>query len=1005
MVKKYLSVALVSLLVLELGAQTTFYTNGAVDQRPQLYAFTHVNIFTDHQTKLEDATLLIENGVVKQVGKNVSIPKNATVFPLYGKYIYPSFVELISSYGIKPNVAQREGNTPQYDAKKEGAYSWNDAIKSTQEADKLFAKDEKSAEEYLKNGFGTVLIHQRDGIARGSAALVHLGNKTEHQSLITAKAAAFYSFDKGTSTQVYPGSLMGAIALLRQTFLDANWYATRKDKTETHISLEAFAGLKPLPQIIEAGDKQNVLRADKIGDEAGFQFIIKAGNDAYQMAEIIKKTNAPLIVPVNLPSAIDVEDPMDAELVSIVQMKHWELAPFNLYYLWKSGISFAISSDGLKDKNHFLPNIRKAIKAGLPEAEAFKALTQTPAQLIKAEKKVGALKQGYFANFFISSDSIFKDEATIHEHWVQGERHIVNSIIVDYRGIYNFFVKNEGDKMLLPDTATLAITGKLKELEIVYYKDTTKSKATLKVENNQIKINFEWKGQKLRLSGMRRGNHDYTGVGESDKGLKFDWNMVFSMTYKEPAPTDSAIKAINTERKKADSTNKAIGKVVFPFQAYGYEKSPKAKKILFKNATVWTNENDGILKNTDVLIENGKISAIGKLSGAADTTIDATNLHLTSGIIDEHSHIAISGGVNECTHAVTSEVRMGDIIDNEDINIYRNLAGGVVGAQILHGSCNCIGGQSGLIKLRWGKTGDEMQIAGADGFIKFALGENVKQSNWGDNYVIRFPQTRMGVEQVYVDMFNRAREYEAARKADPSLRKDLQLEAVLEILNKKRFITCHSYVQSEIIMLMRLAEKYNIKVNTFTHILEGYKVADLMKQHGAGASTFSDWWAYKFEVKDAIPYNAALMHKVGVTVAINSDNAEMARRLNQEAAKAVKYGDVSEEDAWKMVTLNPAKLLHWDKFTGSIKAGKDADVVLWNTNPLSIYAKPLQTYVDGVCYFDINQDAKLREQIKAERVRLINKMLQAKKNGETTQKPTFAPEQFWDCGTGGEEKH
>ncbi|MEZ4980531.1 MAG: amidohydrolase family protein [Saprospiraceae bacterium] len=283
-----------------------------------------------------------------------------------------------------------------------------------------------------------------------------------------------------------------------------------------------------------------------------------------------------------------------------------------------------------------------------------------------------------------------------------------------------------------------------------------------------------------------------------------------------------------------------------------------------------------------------------------------------------------------------------------------------------------------------GKTAEELKIKGADGYIKF-VGENVKQSNWGDNQTIRFPQTRMGVEQVFVDHFTRAKEYGALKASGKPYRKDLELEALLEIINKKRFITCHSYRQSEINMLMKVAEQFGFTVNTFTHILEGYKVADKMAEHGAGGSTFADWWAYKFEVWEAIPYNGALMHEQGVVVAYNSDDAEMARRLNQEAAKAVKYGNVSEEDAWKFVTLNPAKLLHLDNRMGSIKTGKDADLVLWSDNPLSIEAKALQTYVDGVKYFDREEDKELRQAMASEKNRIIQKMLDTKKKGGKTR--------------------
>lgn len=295
-----------------------------------------------------------------------------------------------------------------------------------------------------------------------------------------------------------------------------------------------------------------------------------------------------------------------------------------------------------------------------------------------------------------------------------------------------------------------------------------------------------------------------------------------------------------------------------------------------------------------------------------------------------------------------------------------------------------------------------MKFKGADGFIKFALGENVKQSNWGDDNTIRYPQTRMGVEQIMEDGFTRAEAYiQAKANKNELVRTDLELEALAEILQSKRFITCHSYVQSEINMLMHLAERHGFKVNTFTHILEGYKVADKMAEHGAGGSTFSDWWAYKYEVIEAIPYNAALMDQMGVVTAINSDDAEMARRLNQEAAKAIKYGGLTEEEAWKLVTLNPAKLLHIDDRVGSVKTGKDADLVLWNDNPLSVYARAEKTFIDGRLYYDREEEARKQSAMQAERRRLVDRAANAGKKGERTSPVIIIQEPEYHCDTEG----
>ena len=399
--------------------------------------------------------------------------------------------------------------------------------------------------------------------------------------------------------------------------------------------------------------------------------------------------------------------------------------------------------------------------------------------------------------------------------------------------------------------------------------------------------------------------------------------------------------------------------------------------------------------------------------------IDGRGKHVTPGVIDEHTHIAVDRGVNEGTQASSAEVWIGHAVNSEDVNMYRQLSGGVTCAQILHGSANPIGGQSAIIKFRWGAEPQDLLYEEAVPFIKFALGENVKQSNWGDGYRSRFPQTRMGVEQVYYDHFIRAREYGQAQieyraalrnakrkdiregRGPVAPRVDLELETLLQILNEERFVTCHSYRQDEINMLMHVADSLGFRLNTFTHILEGYKVADKMAEHGAGGSSFSDWWAYKYEVKDAIPYNGAVLHNQGVVTAFNSDDAEMARRLNQEAAKAYKYGRVPEEEALKFVTLNPAKLLHIDHKTGSLKPGKDADVVVWSDHPLSINAKAEQTFVEGIRCFDVDRDLALRDAMRTERARLTAKMYNAGQSSGAgaLKRPSERIQSHYHCDT------
>lgn len=982
------------LLTAQVHGQETFPRNDVKDPRPGTFAFTNATIVVDPQTTLTGATLLIKDGKVEQVGTNVSVPAGYAVFDLKGKYIYPAFIDLFSHYGL-PEVQRPRGGgfsgVEQIQSNTKGPHNANQAIRSHYHAADEFTLNGKSADELRKAGFGAVLTHKPDGIARGTAAMVTLGETTDNQVVLRPRAAAVYSFDKGSSTQNFPASLMGSIALLRQTYLDAEWYASQNPRPFADNSLEAWVQNQKLPQIFEAGSWMNVLRADRVGDEFGVQYIIRGGGDEYKRINEIKATRATLIVPVNFPDAYDVEDPLDAARVSLAEMKHWELAPANLGMLEKAGIPFAITATGLRKVSDFMPNLRKAIEYGLSEGAALTALTTTPARLIGMDNQIGTLKKGYVANFLITSGKIFDEKTVILENWIQGKPYRIKPLDTrDFSGVYRLTIAAAD--------YTLEVSGEPGSHKAkIKINDTTSVDATVTFKENLITLSFKPSPREvgsIRLTGWTQAN-GWKGKGQLIDGQWVDWSAVRTGNLQNGNARGT------TPEKKASE----LGKVIYPFMAHGYPSLPTAETMIIRNATVWTNEAEGVLQNTDVLIKDGKIARIGKnLSEPGAKIIDGTGKHLTPGIIDEHSHIA-TASVND---VVTNSgmVRIGDNIDAENVNVYRALAGGVVAVQILHGSANPIGGQSALVKLRWGEAPENYKIQGADRFIKFALGENVKRT--ANPSSIRYPQTRMGVEQVYMDAFTSALEYQKRWNAYNSLppkekalavkpRRDLADEAMLDILNKKLFITCHSYVQSEINMLMKVAERFNFRVNTFTHILEGYKVADKMAQHGVGGSSFADWWNYKWEVRYAIPYNAAIMHRAGVLTAINSDDAEMGRRLNQEAAKTVKYGGLSEEDALKLVTLNPAKMLHLDNQMGSIKVGKSADVVLWTDHPLSVYARAEKTIIDGKVYFDLEKDAQNRKEQEAERARLIQKMKEAKRAGAPTQRGEGRSQVMFHC--------
>jgi imidazolonepropionase-like amidohydrolase len=939
--------------------------------------------------------MVIKDGVIKTIGKDIAIPKDAVTIDCKGRYIYPSFIDIYTDYGMPAPQPGTGGfnffGPTQFNSATKGAYGWNQSIKSEVDAYRSFAKDEAKANSLRELGFGTVLTHIKDGIARGTGALVTLANDNENFSIIKEKASANYSFNKGTSTQSYPGSMMGMIALLRQTYLDAQWYKQKPAGEGLNLSLQAWLDNQSLPQIFDAGDKWNDLRADRIGDEFGVQYIIKGGGNEYQRIKEVKATNATYIISLNFPQAMDVEDPNDARFVSVSDMKHWELAPTNLAALEKAGIPFCLTTSDLRDMKQFTANLKLAFQYGLSEQEALNALTKTPATALGVYSQVGSLDAGKLANFIITSGPVFNEKTQIIQNWIRGKKYGVKDDIYDeMRGKYKLVLNTVNG----PVNYTLDF--KSPSSASLIGKDTVTSKFYF--DGRQVRINVAPERRldnNLRLSGMVNGTQ-WSGTGEDSSGNRFTWTASYSGALAEK---------VDSARKRPSG---ALGKVTYPFLPFGWEEgqAPRQETILVKNATVWTNEKDGVLQNTDVLIRNGKIAAVGKNLQANDARIiDGTGKHVTPGIIDEHSHIAATS-INEGGQSVTSEVRIADNLNPDDINIYRQLSGGVTTSHILHGSANTIGGQTQLIKLRWGANDEDLKFKGSAPFIKFALGENVKRSPANAGQQNRFPDTRMGVEEVLTDAFTRAKdyerswkEYESARnkKGITAPRRDLELDALVEILNNKRFITCHSYVQSEITSAMRVADKMGYKVNTFTHILEGYKVADKMKAHGANASTFSDWWAYKMEVQDAIPYNAAIMSRVGLNVAINSDDAEMARRLNQEAAKIVKYGGVSEEEALKMVTLNPAKMLHVEDKVGSLKVGKDGDIVVWTDNPLSIYARPDYTIVDGTIYFDRLKDEQMQKLVDAERSRLVKKMIGEKRSGAPVQQAIPSYEIMHSC--------
>lgn len=961
---------------------------GLRDNTPAVHAFTNARIVIAPGRVIQKGTLVIRDGIIESVGEKIAVPADARVWNLDGMTLYPGFIDLYSNYGLpKPP----EGQSSQRQEQPAGADHWNAKSKSEFDVAAEFRADEKTAEKLRSQGFTLVNVVPREGIFRGQAALVHLGSGPGSSLVIKRRTASAVSFHvEGNFFSGYPNSLMGIIAFIRQTWIDADWYRRAWDSFNKNPAqqrpemnndlgslLEAVQGRQPV--FMDANDDLSFLRAARIGREFSLNLVIRGSGEEYRRTDAVRNSRFPVIVPLNFPQAPAVETPEEALNVTLDDLQHWDAAPENAGRLSKANIPIALTADQLKDAGTFLTQMRKAVERGLSREAALTALTTNPATWLGVANQLGSLEKGKTANILVADGDIFDEKTHVREVWIDGTQYEVKaSPIADARGTWEFtlsvhpgatgILKLKGEEN--KPTGTITWAGKDLKIESPAY---AAGRISFKLPTDSI----GWKGV-MTMSGTVTDKEIF-GYGNRTDGVQFTWDAV----RKEPATTEA-----DTSKQKQPVM--ASFETTSPPGEYGRTKQPdQPEHVLIQNGTVWTQGKAGKLLNTDVLITRGKISQVGKNlkapSGAV--IIDATNKHVTPGMIDAHSHTA-AASINEGGQAITCETRIEDVIDPDNIWIYRQLAGGTTAANILHGSANPIGGLNAVVKWRWGSLSDGLLFEGAPPGVKFALGENVKRSNFSppSGSPIRYPATRMGVEQIIRDRFKAAQDYERAwkewerDKARIPPRRDLELEAIVEMLSGKRLIHAHCYRQDEILMLLRVAEDFGIRIATLQHVLEGYKVAEAIAKHGAGASSFSDWWAYKMEAWDAIPGNGPLMHKQGVLVSYNSDNSQLATRLNWEAAKALEFG-IPEEEALSFVTLNPAKQLRIDNRVGSIEAGKDADIAIWSGHPLSTLTKCEQTWIDGRKYFDLKDDEAARKEIQRQRAVLVQKILAEKKEG------------------------
>jgi imidazolonepropionase-like amidohydrolase len=1019
--RSLLAVALLFAGAAEAQVDTT-PQQGLAEKPSRHYAIVGADIVVAPGKRIEDGTLEVRDGVIVAARAGRQAPAGATVIEAAGKTIWPAFIDVHGSYGFDASARCRQpgngggpgggrmarmgfgGGAPAASPAPAGAQHWNDRVCPEREVAAALALDDERAKTLRRIGFAASVATPGSGVLRGQSALLSLRDDPTPRSALLAPAVGQHAaFEADFSFGgVYPGSKMGAIALIRQALLDADWLADTRawqakhggERPEANAALDALspvlAGEQPL--VFNADDELDTVRAARIAGEFGLKKAWVLGTGAeYRVLDQLP-ANVGLIVPLNFPEAPKVEDAEAALDLNLADLEHWQLAPHNPNRIAAAGREFALTVARLdKPEDAFWPALRKAVKYGLSEEAALAALTTTPARWLGQQQRLGSLEAGRIANFVIADDTLLRDDsARIYEVHVDGQRDVVRKLDEpEIAGRWQLaWVGVQG-----PGEWTLS--GQPGALEVKVGED----KGSAKLDGGRLTLNLP-----AKLVGGAEDERALLEAALTKDRLDGRWLLADGRVR-----TWSATRLGDAEPEKPAEDKKDAGKEgeksavakapkappAFPAQpgypAGEYARSglPAQQTVLVRGATVWMAGGDEPLAASDVLIEKGKIRAVGQglRAPAGAVEIDGSGLHLTPGLIDAHSHIAGSGNINEPSHAITSEVRIGDIIDPTDINIYRELAGGTTTSHVMHGSANPIGGQSQLIKHRWGAGAEALKFEGAPPSIKFALGENVKQSNWGQVAVPRYPQTRMGVEQLLIDAFAQAADYAKARagKGGPPQRRDLRLEALAEILAKERFVHIHSYRQDEILMYARLSASLGVPVAAFQHVLEGFKVADALAETGAGASTFSDWWGFKMETYDAIPYNAAMMVRQGVLTSVNSDSNDLGRRMNTEAAKAVKYGGLSDTEALALVTINPAKQLRVDDRVGTIEPGKDADIVLWSHHPLSSYARPQKVWIDGREYFDIAADRAEQQRIADKRAELVQAVLaEAPKGGGAT---------------------
>ncbi len=920
-------------------------------------AITGVRIVTGVGDVIESGTIVIVEGRIVEVGSDVAVPAHAERVDGTGLIAYPGLIDAHTHLGIadtkrspdKRKLAEDVNPDPSRGPLAATRLANRRGIRPHVRALEQYAPKEKALKAHRSAGFATALVAPRGGLLGGTSYLMNLSDQPVRRCVLVPEVAQHGSFDTGEEGD-YPKTLLGVFAQFRQVLLDARWHAKlqeyeqRHPTTSTRVPTDAdLDALQPLLGrrrriIFEANTENEIRRALKLASEFNLDIVISGAKEAWKVLDRIKPEHVPLIVSIKFdtepeygkkkkdkkkpkPKELDEQAPdkagvsnrpdeaeteTEAEDIESKRKKDkekkiyeplklrkerrrlWEEQVANLVRLHEAGVPFALRVRDFDKPSEFWKSIRMVVERGLPEETVVAALTRIPAELFGLKDQLGTIQRGRVANLTMTTASLVDEKTKVKFMFIDG-----------------------------------------------------------------LKYEIEQEEKDKDRKGGRGGPGSEAGPDED------------APDDTPPVVGDASATEAGKEKSEDDVPEK--GEKIGPTWAAEIkaDRKPKTRtggNVLIVNATIIP-VSSPTLANASILIRGGRIEAIGRDLEAPEgvTVIDGTGRFVIPGFVDCHSHLGVDA-VNESSLAISAEVRIADVINPGHVGIYRAVAGGATTHHVMHGSANPIGGQNAILKLKYGRPASEMLLTDAPPTIKFALGENVTQGNWQRAWGKRFPNTRMGVEAVIRSAFDAAQAYQTqwdtyehgsrAGEDLPPPRRDLRLEALANVLAGKLTVHSHCYRSDEILRLLAVAEEFGFRIGTLQHVLEGYRIAPEIARHGCGASTFANMWAYKIEAYGAIPHNAALTTEQGVNTSVNSDSPNTIRYLGQEAAKCIRWGGLDENQALRLVTLNPAIQLQIDDRVGSLEVGKDGDVAIFNGHPLNTFSKCIMTLIEGEVYFE-----------------------------------------------------